>query len=213
MLPIEYEPEDSTKIIVGTDEVGRGSLIGPVTAAAVIWDVDFVPKTKDEEKLLELVKDSKKLSEKNRMRVSEFIKQNAKAYSIADVDNTVIDEINILKATYLAMHRALKSLGIEFDKIYVDGNSFKPFIGKDCMFVPHTCLVNGDNHLFQIAAASILAKTHRDSLIKNIHEQNEAYHVYSWDKNKGYGTKVHMDAIRQHGITPLHRRTFLKKLT
>ena len=213
MLPIEYEPEDACKIIVGIDEAGRGPLVGPVTAAAVIWDIEYVPETKDDEKLLELVKDSKKLSEKNRVRVAEFIKKHAKAYSIADVDNVTIDEINILKATYLAMHRALKALGMEFDKIYVDGNSFKPYMGNDGMFVPHTCITNGDNNLFQIAAASILAKTHRDALIKQIHEKNENYRVYSWDKNKGYGTKVHMEAIKQHGITPLHRRTFLKKLT
>jgi ribonuclease HII len=210
MLPLEYEPEDTCKVIVGVDEVGRGPLMGPVTAAAVIWDTEYIPKTKEEMKLMELVKDSKKLSVKNREKVADFVKTHAKAFSIADVDNVIIDEINILKATYLAMHHALKNLDTEFDKIYVDGNSFKPYIGNDSMFVPHTCLTNGDNRLFQIAAASILAKTHRDALIKDIHEKNENYRVYSWDTNKGYGTKVHMEAIKQHGITPLHRRTFLK---
>jgi ribonuclease HII len=212
MLPQYYEDEDHEITIVGVDEAGRGPLAGPVTAAAVIWDASYQPTNKEDEKLMSLVKDSKKLSEKRRIEVAEFIKKNATAYAVADVDNHEIDETNILKANFKAMHSALKNLSTKFDKIYVDGNMFRPYFGGEDTCIPHTCIVNGDNTLFQIAAASILAKTHRDEIMKKYHQDNEECRVYNWAKNKGYGTKEHMDAIRQYGISSFHRKTFLKKL-
>lgn len=214
MLPIVFEefPDD---VLVGCDEVGRGPAASVVCAAAVIWDKDYVPETKEDEKLLHMIKDSKKLSEKNRNKLSEFIKKHAVAYGIATVSNQEIDKINILQATFKAMHLALDQIKIPFDRIVVDGDKFKPYIRKNTTndeepyFVPHKCIPKGDNRLLQIAAASILAKVHRDNIIIELHEANPRLQVYHWNKNKGYLTKQHMDAIKEHGMSEYHRRTFI----
>lgn len=159
-----------------------------------------------------MIKDSKKLSEKNRDKLADFIKKNAVAYGVGCVDNKVIDQINILNATFKAMHIALDEINTQFDKIYVDGNRFKTYLNKQGDFMPHTCLIEGDNKLLQIAAASILAKTYRDKMVIDLSNSDPKYEVYGWNKNKGYGTKQHMDAILSHGLTEHHRVTFCKSI-
>lgn len=178
-------------IEAGIDEAGRGCLAGPVVAAAVIFPPDY----NDPE-----LNDSKKLSEKQRDRICERIKSYASAWAIGVVDNVSIDEINILQATYLAMHKAVRELSQQPNILLVDGNRFKPFPG-----IQHHCFIKGDATFQAIAAASILAKTHRDSLMQEMHL---LFPFYGWDHNKGYPTKYHRQAIREFGVTPLHRITF-----
>jgi ribonuclease HII len=191
------------------DEAGRGPLSGPVTAAVVIWDQHYEPKTENDKKLLELIKDSKKLSAKQREKLETFIKENATEYAICSIDHEEIDRINILQATFKAMHGAIDQLKTSIDLIYVDGDKFKPYMDKQGNFIPHTCVKGGDNMYLGIAAASILAKTCRDKWIVDLHNANEDLQVYAWNSNKGYGTKAHMDAIRRHGMSPYHRRSFI----
>jgi ribonuclease HII len=178
-------------IEAGIDEAGRGCLAGPVVAAAVIFPPDF-----DDPEL----NDSKKLTETERDRISEKIKLNAISWAIGIVDNVRIDEINILQATFLAMHRAVSQLSQQPGLLLVDGNRFKPYPD-----IQHQCIIKGDAKFQSIAAASILAKTHRDSMMKELHL---SYPQYGWDKNKGYPTIFHRQAIKEFGITPLHRVTF-----
>lgn len=175
----------------GIDEAGRGCLAGPVVAAAVILPFDF----NDPE-----LNDSKKLTEKQRDRICERIKSYASAWAIGVVDNVKIDEVNILQATYLAMHSAVSQLSLQPDILLVDGNRFKPYPG-----ILHHCFIKGDATYQAIAAASILAKTHRDSLMKELHLK---YPFYGWNQNKGYPTKYHRQGIRDFGVSPLHRITF-----
>lgn len=208
MLPTILEDVHEDDLLAGLDECGRGCMSGPVTAGAVIWDSNYEPKTPEDEKLLNMIKDSKKLSAKNREKLSEFIKKNALDYAICDVDNKEIDRINILQATYKAMHGALDKLCAKFVRIVVDGNRFKPYLNENG-FVPHTCIVNGDNRLLQIAAASIIAKVHRDNYISELGNSDETLAVYGWEKNRGYGTKVHIAAIKEHGLSKYHRRSFI----
>ncbi|PTX41731.1 RNase HII [Christiangramia gaetbulicola] len=177
--------------VAGTDEAGRGCLAGPVTAAAVILPKDFKN---------EVLNDSKTLSLKNRRLLKSQIEANAIAYAVEHIFMEKIDEINILNASILAMHKALQSLKFEFDHIIVDGNRFKPFNN-----IPYECIVKGDGKFMSIAAASILAKTSRDEFMEKIHEE---YPVYNWKKNKGYPTKEHRAAIEKHGITEYHRKSF-----
>ncbi len=196
-------------VFAGCDEVGRGAGAGCVTAAAVIWANDYSPACEADAKLFASIRDSKKLSAKQRARLSEFIKCNAAAYAVCDVDNAVIDEVNILQATYKALHGALDGLGVQFDRVLVDGDRFKTYISPATgEFVPHTCVVAGDNKFVSIAAASILAKHHRDALMEAL---AQAHPAYKWDKNKGYLTAEHIAALRAHGLCPLHRRTFVGK--
>lgn len=183
------------KIEVGVDEVGRGCLAGPVVASAVILPNDFD---------YDIVKDSKKLSEKKRKEAYKLIIENAIDYSIEFVGPDYIDEHNILEATMYAMHKSLNKLTTKPQHILVDGNYFNGY--KD---IPHTCVVKGDNTYYSIAAASILAKVTRDEFMEQAH--NDHPH-YKWDSNKGYGSKVHRDAILEHGTTPLHRMSFLKNI-
>lgn len=215
MLPIVLsDPCYSNDRIVGIDEAGRGCLAGSVCAAAVVWRSDFVPATAADEKNINLIKDSKRLSAKRRESLASFIKDNAVAYGICMVDNKEVDAINILNATYKAMHGALDLVPRSgYDRIAVDGNRFKTYVDTSGDFVPHVCVVNGDNTVFQIAAASILAKTARDASIVALHDANEELQVYKWCDNKGYGTAVHIDAIRQHGASAHHRMTFLRNVT
>jgi ribonuclease HII len=176
---------------VGCDEAGRGCLAGPVVAAAVIFDKNY--------KNL-LINDSKQLNEKKRNELRKVIENEALAWAVAFVDHQEIDKINILNASILAMHRAIDKLAQKPDFIIVDGNKFKTY--KD---IPHQTIVKGDSKYLSIAAASILAKTHRDEFMLKIHQE---YPQYDWQSNKGYPTKKHRDGIRKHGATPYHRRTF-----
>ena len=182
------------KYIAGVDEAGRGPLAGPVVAAAVIFNKNTVIKD---------VNDSKQLTEKQREKLFEKIISKALAYSVSIIDHFVIDEINILNASLLAMKNAVNDLVIEPDLILVDGN--KTFLSD----IPAIPIVKGDTKSFSIAAASILAKVTRDRLMKNLAKD---YPEYLWERNKGYPTKQHRDIIKKIGPSPLHRKTFLKKI-
>ncbi|WP_034985954.1 ribonuclease HII [Bergeyella zoohelcum] len=175
----------------GCDEAGRGCLCGPVVAAAVV--VSDALKN-------EFINDSKKLNFKKRENLSAFIQQNAMDYGIATVDVDFIDTHNILWAAIHAMHLALDQLTVRPELIIVDGNRFLPY-----PFVPHQCIVKGDAKYLSIASASILAKNHRDAIMLELHEE---YPEYGWNKNMGYATKVHQEALRKFGPTPHHRKTF-----
>ena len=178
-------------IEAGCDEAGRGCLAGPVYAAAVILPPDYHN---------DLLNASKQLSEKKRDQLRSIIERDAISWAVGIVDNQEIDQINILNASILAMHRALDQLTVCPQEIIVDGNRFKPY--RD---IPHTTIVKGDGKYMSIAAASILAKTHRDECMLALHQQYPQYH---WDSNKGYPAPVHRQAIRLHGTTPYHRLTF-----
>ncbi|SLK00529.1 RNase HII [Salegentibacter salarius] len=177
--------------VAGTDEAGRGCLAGPVTAAAVILPKKFKN---------ELLNDSKLTRENDRNSLKEIIMEEALSYGIAHVYMEEIDEINILNASILAMHRAIEQLHCEPEHIIVDGNKFKPFRN-----IAHNCIIKGDGKFLSIAAASILAKTARDEFMKKIHQE---FPVYNWQQNKGYPTKEHRQAIREYGSTPYHRKSF-----
>ena len=209
MLPTTVEGIDDAETVVYMDEVGRGCLAFSVAVAAVIWPKDFVPQTPEDQKHLDAIKDSKKLSPKKREVLAAFIKENAQAYAIHSIDNEEIDRINILQATFKAMHGALDEIPVKFDRTVVDGDKFKPYMTPTGDFVPHTCVVGGDNLVFQIACASILAKVHRDTLITELGESDETLKCYMWHKNKGYGTKDHIAAIKEHGMSRYHRRSFI----
>jgi len=175
----------------GTDEAGRGCLCGPVTAAAVILPLDFKSA---------LLNDSKKLSRKRRYELRTLIEEQALDYHVSHVMMEKIDEINILQASILAMHQAIDGLTIRPEHIAVDGNKFHPY-GE----IPATTVIKGDGMYLHIAAASVLAKTYRDDFMARIAQEHPEY---SWEKNQGYPTKKHRDAIRKHGTTPYHRMTF-----
>jgi ribonuclease HII len=175
----------------GTDEAGRGCLAGPVTAAAVMLPEHFRH---------ELLNDSKLLSHKNRDFLRPLVESGCSCFGVAHIHPTEIDRINILNASLLAMHKAIEQLETKPDFIIVDGNRFKPY--QD---IPHECIIKGDSKYMSIAAASVLAKTHRDELMERLHEE---YPLYNWKQNKGYPTKEHREAIRQYGLTPYHRRSF-----
>lgn len=179
------------RIEAGCDEAGRGCLAGPVAAAAVILPADFHN---------DLLNDSKKLSERQREKLRPIIEREALAWCVVMVSADEIDKINILNASITGMHRAVDGLSIRPEHLLIDGNKFRPYPGID-----HTTVVKGDGKYMSIAAASILAKTHRDEYMMRIAEQ---YPEYRWDKNKGYPTKDHREAILRHGICDHHRRTF-----
>ncbi|MEX0986251.1 MAG: ribonuclease HII [Bacteroidales bacterium] len=175
----------------GCDEAGRGCLAGPVFAAAVILP---------EEVEITGLDDSKKLTEAVRNKIRRVIEKTAISYAVAMVEPKEIDEINILNASFLAMHCALDSLKIDPHQILVDGNRFRSY--KE---IPHQCIIKGDGIFRSIAAASILAKTYRDEYMKQLHQQHPQYF---WEQNKGYPTRLHREAIHTHGITIYHRRSF-----
>lgn len=175
----------------GCDEAGRGCLAGPVVAAAVILPSDFKN---------DILNDSKQLSESKRYALREIIEKEALGFGVAFVDNEEIDKINILKASIVAMHRALDMIKKSPGHIIVDGNRFYPYRN-----VPHSCIVKGDSKYLSIAAASVLAKTYRDDYMMKI---SENYPHYKWGKNKGYPTKEHRKAIKKFGISKYHRKSF-----
>ena len=192
----EYEWE------AGCDEAGRGCLAGSVYAAAVIFPRDYENAE---------LNDSKQLTDKKRHQLREIIQRDAVAWAVGVVTPEEIDKINILNASFLAMHRALDQLSVRPEAIIVDGNRFKPYTrlsqsGEDGGgFLPHTCIVKGDGKYLSIAAASILAKTYRDDYMDKLAEE---YPQYDWQSNKGYPTRKHREAIKEYGITPYHRKSY-----
>lgn len=178
-------------IEAGCDEAGRGCLAGPVFAAAVILPTNFKSV---------LLNDSKKLSEKKRLALRPIIENEALAWAVGLVSNTEIDEVNILNASFLAMNRALARLKIVPEHLLIDGNRFRPQTE-----IPFTCMIKGDGRFSSIAAASVLAKTYRDDFMEQIHFD---FPDFGWDKNKGYPTMKHREAIRKYGVTPFHRKSF-----
>lgn len=182
---------DKQKIEAGCDEAGRGCLCGPVCAAAVIMPIDYFNP---------LLNDSKKMTVRARNQLRKEIESIALDYAVAFVDNNTIDQINILRASIMAMHRALDKLKIRPQHIIVDGNKFSPY--QD---IPSTCIIKGDGKYVSIAAASVLAKTYRDELMLRLHEQ---FDQYGWDRNKGYPTEFHRRAISVYGPTLYHRQSF-----
>lgn len=178
-------------IEAGCDEAGRGCLAGPVFAAAVILPKGFRNK---------LLDDSKKMSESARMELREQIELKALSWSVAVVDHEEIDKINILNASFLAMHRAISNLKTTPEALLIDGNRFNPYPN-----IPHHCIIKGDGKFKSIAAASVLAKTHRDEFMEKI---GQDYPHYNWASNKGYPTKDHRNAIIDHGLSPYHRKSF-----
>ena len=192
-------------IEAGCDEAGRGPLAGSVFAAAVIFDPQLLGK-EEHRKWLEMLNDSKQLTEKERLTLRPLIEQYAMAWAVVEVTAEEIDRINILKASILGMQRALDRLTIRPEHIIVDGNKWKPYIPEgEVMEIPARTVVKGDGKYLSIAAASVLAKTYRDEYMLRLHEQYPQYH---WDTNMGYPTKAHYEAIRKYGITPYHRKTF-----
>jgi ribonuclease HII len=175
----------------GCDEAGRGCLAGPVMAAAVILPPDFYHP---------LLNDSKQMTRKHREAMREIIEKEALAWQVAQVSHEEIDKINILRASIAAMHRALDGLLLRPDYILVDGNKFFPYCG-----IPHVCVVKGDAKYASIAAASVLANTHRDEWMRRLAKE---FPVYGWEQNMGYPTEKHRTAIQHYGVTPYHRRSF-----
>ena len=179
------------RIEAGCDEAGRGCLAGAVYAAAVILPPDFKN---------EMLNDSKQLTEKQRYALRSVIEESALAWAVGIVSPEEIDQINILNASFLAMHRAIDQLKIRPEHLLIDGNRFNPYPN-----ISHTTIVKGDGKYLSIAAASILAKTYRDDYMNELHRE---YPVYDWDHNKGYPTKKHRAAIAEHGISPYHRKSY-----
>ena len=175
----------------GCDEAGRGCLAGPVFAAAVILPKDFHHL---------LLNDSKQIKEKDRFALRIEIEQVAIAFTVGIVSHLEIDKINILNASFLAMHRAIEKLPQQPEFLIIDGNRFKPYRN-----IKHQCIVKGDAKYFSIAAASILAKTYRDDFMEKLHQE---YPIYNWKQNKGYPTIYHRNTVLQHGFSPYHRKTF-----
>jgi ribonuclease HII len=198
---------DETKVELGIDEAGRGCLFGPVCVASVIWpkqDPLFNDKEPPE------IKDSKKVSEKKRLILKDYIEQNAIAWSVQFLSHEEIDKTNILKATMMGMHRCIDDIRkqMTIDTILVDGNHFQAYTDENLDCIDHECVIGGDDKYKSIAAASILAKTHRDNYILELSKTNENLEKYGIPKNKGYGTKQHMDALKQLGPIEGHRRSF-----
>lgn len=188
MLKLKYS---TLEIECGTDEAGRGCLAGPVTAAAVILPNDFE---------LDLLNDSKQLSEKIREKLKPIIESNAISFSVTHIEPVIIDQINILNASIKAMQESIVKLNPTPLYIIVDGNRFKPIDN-----IPYSTIVKGDSKYMSIAAASVLAKTYRDEYMNRIHEE---YPMYNWKQNKGYPTIEHREAIRKYGATKYHRMSF-----
>lgn len=188
MLQLNYS---NYTLECGTDEAGRGCLAGPVTAAAVILPNNFKHA---------ILNDSKKLSKKKRDLLKPYIESNAVQFAVSHVFESKIDSMNILHASILAMHQAINTLKKTPEFIIVDGNKFKPLKN-----IPYKTIVKGDEKFMSIAAASVLAKTYRDAYMLKIHEE---FPMYNWKKNKGYPTKEHREAIKKHGISKYHRKSF-----
>ncbi len=190
-MPLLKSKFQNKLLEAGCDEAGRGCLAGPVFAAAVVLPKNYKNK---------LLNDSKQLSEKKRNLLRIEIERDALCFAIGIVDNLEIDEINILNASFLAMHRAIKQLSTTPELLLIDGNRFKSYPK-----IPHECIIKGDGKFMSIAAASILAKTYRDEFVQKMHNE---FPDYNWSQNKAYPTKAHRNAIREFGTTPYHRMSF-----
>ena len=188
MLKSNYSNEDFE---AGCDEAGRGCLAGPVVAAAVILPINYQNP---------ILNDSKQLTLKQRLTLRKEIEQRAIAYAIGIISPQEIDQINILNASIMAMHKAIEKLIVKPNFLIIDGNRFKPF--KE---IPHECIVKGDSKYLSIAAASVLAKTYRDDIMETL---SHKYPMYFWEKNKGYPTRKHRQVIVKHGVSPYHRLSF-----
>lgn len=201
-----FPPNDM--LVAYCDEVGRGSLISDVVVGCVILPNEF----EDDDTMVGKIKDSKKCTPKLLVELDEYIKNVAVAWGIGKASVDEIDKMNILNATMLAMHRALDQvyLQVPFDKIMVDGDKFKPYLTpEDAQFVPHQCIVNGDSQYLGIAAASIIAKVHRDQFIQELALKYADFESrYGWSSNKGYGTRKHIDGLLRYGPTEFHRKSF-----
>ena len=200
------QSSDTTQFVAGVDEVARGTFIGPVVAACVV-----LPHILTDDKYIQ-IKDSKTLSEKKRTEMAAFIKNNAITYGVGTASVEEIDDINILHATMRAMHRAIDEAYKKrpFDKLLIDGQYFKGYTpsGLDGELLDYECIPKGDKHYLSIAAASIIAKDYHTTLINEMVEQHQELALYDIKKNKGYGTPKHLAAIKTHGITEFHRKTF-----
>lgn len=187
----------------GIDEVARGCLAGPVFSAAVIW-----PKECELIENAPILKDSKKLSKRQRLICKDYIEENALDYSVSQSDNKLIDKINILNATYKTMHKAIDNLNIDVDFLLIDGNKFEPYMNNNSEIIPHLCIVKGDDKYTPICCASILAKVYHDEYIEKICDEEPELNIYDWKSNMCYGTQTHIEAIKKNGLTKYHRRTF-----
>ena len=193
--------KDPELLEAGVDEVARGCLAGPVYAAAVIW-----PKELEFEDEI-VLRDSKKLSKKKREEMRDYIEATALDFSVAFETPEVIDQINILNASISAMHKAIDGLNIEPESLLIDGNKFKPYL-RNGDLIPHECFVKRDDLYQSISAASILAKVYHDDYITELVDKNPSLEIYDWKKNMCYGTKIHLEAIKNNGISEHHRKTF-----
>lgn len=187
---------------VGIDEVGRGSLFGRVYVASVI-----LPNNLNDE-YSNMIRDSKRLSAKNRKILRKYIEEVAIDYSVGFEENTIIDQKNILRCTLDLMSKVVTKLNVEPELILVDGNRFYPYTSPSGKIIPHICIIGGDDKYMSIAAASILAKEYRDEYLIDLCKQSPSLLKYGIDRNKGYGTKEHMDALKLHGITKYHRKSY-----
>ena len=200
---LKYEKDFIAKgctLIAGVDEVGRGPLAGPVVCCSVIMPLD-------EDKIIEGVDDSKKISEKKRIALAEKIKETAISYAIYQIEPDKIDEINILEAVKLCMVSAVESLSVKPDTLMIDGNDIHLDLSKITSLKEHAYIVKGDANSYTIGCASIVAKVYRDKLME---DYAKTYPVYGFDKHKGYGTKAHIDAVKENGPCIIHRKTFIK---
>tara|TARA_Y100000590_G_C15722615_1_gene1014025 strand:+ start:2183 stop:2824 length:642 start_codon:yes stop_codon:yes gene_type:complete len=199
--------KNNTKIEVGIDEAGRGSLIGRVYAATVIWNPELSEYENNLEKKINEIKDSKKLSKIKRKELRDFIEEYAIDYGIGYVENDEIDSVNILNATLIAMHKSLDELTVIPDTILVDGNYFKEYYINEKK-IDYECTIKGDDTYISIAAASILAKVYHDEYIEQLCKNDEDLLKYDLLNNMGYGTKKHLRAIKDYGISEYHRKSF-----
>ena len=198
---------DETNVEIGIDEAGRGCLFGPVCVGAVVW-----PKEDPLHKgaIPPEIKDSKQVSEKKRYLLKDYIETHALAWSVQFISHEEIDQTNILKATMKGMHQCIDAIRkkIQIDTILVDGSQFKIYTDENLECINHECIIQGDNRYKSIAAASILAKTHRDSYIYKLMKERPDLETYGFQTNKGYGTKIHMDALKDYGPIDGHRLSF-----
>lgn len=200
MQLLNYYKENTLE--VGIDEVGRGSLFGRVYAAGVI-----LPNDLDDE-YSAMIRDSKRLSSKKRKILREYIEENAVDYYVGYEEHTVIDQKNILQTTLDLMCKIVGKLSVEPELLLIDGNRFYGYKNKDGVTIPHQCIIGGDDKYMSIAAASILAKEYRDEYLEELCKEDQDVNRYGIATNKGYGTKVHMDAIKEFGITKYHRTSY-----
>jgi len=191
------------KLEAGIDEVARGCLAGPVYAAVVIW-----PKQLDETEVHFKLRDSKKLSKKRREFLKDYIEETAIDFSVASIDNRLIDKNNILNATYMAMHKAIRNLNVNPEFLLVDGDKFKLYYDNNNELIEHKCIISGDSKYASISAASILAKVYHDYYIESLLNDEPELKRYGWDTNMSYGTEKHIKGIIEYGITEYHRKSF-----